>query len=525
MAYIESHGAKKQPSLFSAIAIGIGCIIGSGWLFASYKAAKFAGPVAIGSWIIGAILALIIALLLAEIATFYSKETGLFARLLTLTHNGDYGFIISSSNWFATIITIPAEAEASVQYLGGAFPNLKSLIFNVNPTTADMHFSAIGLLMVCGLMLVYGFLNYWGIKLLTKANNTITVIKLTIPALTAIVFFAAAFHPENFTAYQGTIAPYGYDKMFTAVVTCGIFYSFYGFSMITVFSKELKNPQRNIPLALAGSVIICLIIYLLLQISFIGSIDPSLVASGWHNLNFTSPLAELAVILGVNWLALVLYVDAVISPSGTGIIYVGSSARMFTGMAEDKQMPAIFAKEHPIHGVSRLSISVTLIFCMILVVFFDNWDKIMIVVSVFQLISCVAVPVAFCKLRKIDIDKPRPFRMPYGKTLSYMVYFIISYLLTQCGGIALLLSLVFHLVFFLIYCSVYYKNLTNTIKGFYSSWSIFVYMALVTVFGYLQDAGKFNNLPIFICFFILLSANYYFLLNQKGFNDKATKLV
>ena len=119
MAYLESS-SNKQPSLFSAIAIGVGCIVGSGWLFASYKASKFAGPVAIGSWIIGAIFALIIALLLAEIATLYSKETGLFARLLTITHNRDYGFIISSSNWFATIVTIPAEAEASIQYLAYA---------------------------------------------------------------------------------------------------------------------------------------------------------------------------------------------------------------------------------------------------------------------------------------------------------------------------------------------------------------------------------------------------------------------
>ena len=78
MAYIETG---KKASLFSAIAIGVGCIIGSGWLFASYKAAKFAGPIAILSWVIGAFIALLIALLLAEIATMFHKETGLFARL------------------------------------------------------------------------------------------------------------------------------------------------------------------------------------------------------------------------------------------------------------------------------------------------------------------------------------------------------------------------------------------------------------------------------------------------------------
>ncbi|MCC2644583.1 MAG: family permease, partial [Burkholderiales bacterium] len=90
---------KKQPSLFSAIAIGVSSIIGSGWLFASYKAAKFAGPVSIFSWVVGAAFALLIALLLAEIASIYHKETGLFARLLSISHNRDYGFVISSTNW------------------------------------------------------------------------------------------------------------------------------------------------------------------------------------------------------------------------------------------------------------------------------------------------------------------------------------------------------------------------------------------------------------------------------------------
>ena len=449
---------------------------------------------------------------MAEIATFYSKETGLFARLLTITHNGDYGFIISSSNWFATIITIPAEAEASVQYLAHAFPKFTQSLFQ------NDHFTHSGIAVVCVIMLFYGLLNYWGIKLLARANNAITVFKLTVPALVAVIFMIASFHPENFTSYHNTIAPYGYGKMFTAVVTCGIFYSFYGFSMITVFSKELKNPQRNIPLALGGSVLICLVIYLMLQTSFIGAVQPSEIVNGWGHLDFTSPLAQLAIILGINWVAMLLYVDAAISPSGTGIIYVGSSARMFTGMAEDGQMPKAFAHEHPIHNISRLSIFATLIFCMTLVVFFDNWDKIMIVVSVFQLISCLAVPVAFCKLRKIETDKPRPFRMPFGVTISYVAYLVVTYLLTQCGFEPLILSLVFHAVFFMIYCSVYYRSMNGTLKAVMSSWSLFAYMAVVSLFGYFQDEGTIDEISHLVALLILATMLYYFLINQKGYN-------
>ena len=508
MAYIESN---KKANLFSAIALGVSCIVGSGWLFASYKAAKFAGPISILSWVIGAFIALLVALLLAEISTIYHKETGLFARLLSITHNRDYGFIVSSSNWFATIVTIPAEAEASMQYLVRAFPSFSDELFN------NGHFTSLGTMWVCIIMIGYGVLNYWGMKLLAKANNIITVIKLTVPAFTSIIFFAAAFHTSNFTAYHGTIAPYGFSRAFTAVVTCGIFYSFFGFSMITIFTKELDNPQKNIPLALGGSVIICLVIYILLQISFLGAVDTNTVSNGWHTLDFTSPLSQLAMLLGINWLSLVLYVDAAISPSGSGIVYLGSSARIFTGMAEDKQMPSIFAREHPIHNISRLSIFVTLALCIILVVFFDNWDKIMIVVSVFQILSCLAVPIAFTKIRG-ENKRESSFRMPFGRTSSYLAFMILSYLLLQCGTTPLLLSLVFHLVFFIIYCSVYYRSLKLSLRALASSASIFVYITALVLFSYLQDSNLLNPTAILIAFFVFCTTNFYFLVKQKSYH-------
>ena len=85
----------KKLSLFSATAIGISAIVGSGWLFASHLAAQVAGPLSLFSWFIGAALALVIALLLAEIASIY-QETGLLSRLFSLTHNRDYGFLIAA---------------------------------------------------------------------------------------------------------------------------------------------------------------------------------------------------------------------------------------------------------------------------------------------------------------------------------------------------------------------------------------------------------------------------------------------
>lgn len=506
--------SNKTPSLFSAICIGVGSIVGSGWLFASYYAAKSVGPASIISWVIGALIALLLALLLAEIATMY-QETGLFSRLLSITHNKDYGFIIAISNWFAMVAIIPSEAVATIEYLGNAYTPVKDVMFYSDSGSLTI----IGLAAVWATMTIYGFLNFWGIKLLAKSNNFITTIKLVVPAATGFIFMFASFHPENFSAYKHTIAPYGISNIFTAIVSCGIFYAFYGFSLITVFAKEIKNPQRNLPLALMGSVATCLVIYLILQISFLGAIDPTTVATqGWHTLDFKSPLANLAALLGINWLVILLYADAALSPSGCGSIYLGSGARMLQGMAEDKQMPTIFAKINPEFMVSRTSLIFTLAICYGISVFFDSWQKIMVVVTVFQLISCVAVPIAFDKLRQDNPTKHRAFKLPMGRIGSIVAYMVVSYLLTQCGTAPLLLSLGIHVLFMLIYCTSAYKlNIAKTIKSVLSSWSIFVYMGAMSGFGYLHDIDRLNTITGLTSFLITSVVLYIFLVRQKEY--------
>ena len=509
--------ATKQASLFSAIAIGVGSIVGSGWLFASYYSAKYAGPIAIFSWVIGAAVALMLALLLAEIATIY-QENGLFSRLLTITHNRDFGFIVAISNWFIMVAVAPSEATATVQYLGHVIPWIEEKMF------VHDNLNALGMVIVCGVMSIYALLNYWGIKTLARANNVITTIKMIVPAAIGILFLCAQFHPGNFTSYKGTIAPYGIGRIFTSIVDCGIFYAFYGFSMVTVFAKELKNPKRNLPLALIGSVLTCLVIYLILQVSFIGAMDPAFIAThGWHALNFQSPLANLAVLLGMNWLALLLYVDASISPSGTGILYTGSGTRMLNAMADDGQMPKIFAKMNQQFFISRTSLIFTILLSFVLIIFFNNWQRIMVVVTTFELISCLAIPLAFTALRRNEANKERLFTLPYGKAISVTAYLVVTYLLTQCGLNTMLLALACHITFFIIYCIVYYEFKPKLmLRAFYSSWTMFAYLLMICIFAWFGDRNLLVDW-IAAIFVIVALIFYVLLLGQKNFSEVTRK--
>lgn len=506
--------ADKKLGLLTATGIGVGCIIGSGWLFAAYYAAQYMGPASYLSWFVGAGLALVLALLLAEMASMF-KSKALFARLLTLSHdNADFGFVVALSSWLGMVIVIPAEAAASVQYLSTISPKLTPYLFSNGQHTFY------GSLAIIGFVFVYTLINYWGIKSLAKVSNILAVLKIVIPVLTALILMAASFNSSNFTS-QG-FAPYGYGRVFSAVVVCGIFYAFYGFSMIAMYCSELDNPKKNIPRALVLSVFICLLLYLLLQTAFIAALPTEMVAKGWANIHFTSPLAQLLLLFNIHFLtmwAMVLYFDATISPSGTGIIYMGSSSRTLTGMARDKQLPQYFNNIHPIYQLSRRSLLFTASVCSLSVLVFKNWQEIMIIVTVFQLISCVAIPVAFVKLRISKPDLPRQYRVKLGLTLSYFIYLVVSYLLTQATVSALIIGLGMHLLFFFFYSmTAYEQNMSKVIKAFKSSWTLFVYIAVSLFYGYCNQLGILSNSYVLASFFVVYTINYWLLLQQKNYN-------
>ncbi|MGF1761763.1 APC family permease, partial [Photobacterium sagamiensis] len=206
--------------------------------------------------------------------------------------------------------------------------------------------------------------NYWTVNLFAKANSFITIFKLIVPGVMAGSLFFAGFHGENFTSSQG-IAPYGWASVLTAVATSGIVFAFNGFQSPVNMAGEAKSPNKSIPIAVIGSILIAGFIYVILQVVFIGAVDPSMIVNGWSHLNFNSPFADLAIALSLNWLAIVLYVDAFVSPSGTGATYTATTSRMLYGMQKNGYLPNIFGTLHPLYGVPRPAMLLNLAVCFI----------------------------------------------------------------------------------------------------------------------------------------------------------------
>ncbi|QLE79270.1 APC family permease [Francisella sp. Scap27] len=506
-------GNTKKPSLFTAIALSVGTMVGSGWLYASYYASQAAGAASILSWIIGAFIVLVMAFLLAELAVKY-QTNGLFTQLITLSHNQHFGFVTGLSNWMLGLIIVPSEAMATTQYISSIYKPMTPYVFSAGELTF------LGVVVVVLFMLLYTLINYWGIKSLSKINNSLTSLKIIIPIVTSLIIMFAAFHSNNFSGDNVSFMPKGVSGVFNAIVTCGIFYSFFGFQMAASFSAELENPKKNIPIALVSSVLIVLFIYLLLQISFIGAVPEKMLGNGWEGLNFSSPLAQLAGILGINALAIVLYADALISPSGTGIVYLGGSARMLNEMSKAKQMPEYFARVTQGVNISRTSLIFTFICSIVLIFFFRNWQMIASLTTTFILVSCIALPISYAKI-KGNKDDPLPVNyVPFPRVVAFIVYMILTYLLMIAGALNLAVALILHVLFFLIYAYMDNKgSISNILKAFASSWAIFAYLVAELIFGFIYE--DIVSYDLFIITFIVVSAVLYpLLVNQKDYHSK-----
>lgn len=388
---------------FALTMTGLGSIIGSGWLFGAWKAAKIAGPAAIFAWIIGMIVILCIALSYSELGAMF-PEAGGMVKYTQYSHGSFVGFLAAWANWIAIVSVIPVEAIASVQYMS-SWPWswakwTHSLVQNGILTPEGLGIASV-------LMLIYFFLNYWTVSLFAKVNSLITIFKIIIPGLTIGALLFVGFHGGNFT-YGHSFAPYGWPSVLTAVATSGIVFAFNGFQSPINMAGEAKKPGRSIPFAVVGSVLIATVIYVLLQVAYIGAVKPAMLVHGWDNINFNSPFADLAIALNINWLVIVLYLDAFVSPSGTGTTYTATTARMIYGMERNGYLPAVLGKIHPVYGVPRPAMFVNLAVCFLFLIVFKGWGALAEVISVATLISYITGPVTVMTLRRTGKHLYRP---------------------------------------------------------------------------------------------------------------------
>jgi amino acid transporter len=200
---------------------------------------------------------------------------------------------------------------------------------------------------------------------------------------------------------------------------------------------EAKNPKRDLSRAIITAMAIGATLYTLLQIAFIAGVKPANVAHNWHSPLGGNPADygawyTLALAVGAGWLATVLIIDAVVSPSGTGIVYVGTTARLSYALGEEQEMPS-FLSQVDKRGTPVNSILVAAVVGIACFGPFPSWNKLVGVVTGATAIMYAFAPVSLAALQKADGDRERPYTMPAPKILLPFG-FVSANLILYWGG-------------------------------------------------------------------------------------------
>ncbi len=475
---------QKKISSIGLLATAVGGLVGSGWLFGPMYAAQIAGPAAILSWIIGGLLMLFVALTFAELSTAFPVAGGM-VRFGGMSHGPIVSFGIGWMVWLSSVVVAPIETLALIQYASNYIPHL---MHTVSGSLVLTHW---GIAFAAVLMLIMCWLNAMGAKFFSKTTTAIAFIKLIVPIITLIVLFSIDFHIANFTTNKGFM-PFGWKGVLTALPLGGVIFSFIGYSPAIQLAEEAKKPQVAIPLAIIGAILACIILYALLQASFIGAMKPSFLVHGWEHLRFQGdhgPFAGILMSFGIVWLVMIIYTDAAISPFGTAYIYTASTSRVAFALVKEGLLPKSLQKLNN-KGVPARTMTLNYIVGMILFLPFPGWQS-----MVSFLVSCFVIaysigPLALYCLRMHKADQVRPFKLPAFRLMTLVAFYVCNLLVFWTGWDTISKLLVAMALGFLFFIYRYCTAKTKQWQGhWHNSWWLFAYLILLGIVSYLGSFG------------------------------------
>jgi amino acid transporter len=480
----NENAIRREVGAIALMFTGLGSIIGSGWLFGAWRAAQLAGPGAIYAWIIGAVVILFVALTYAELGAMF-PESGGAVRYGHYSHGSLVGFVAGWAAWIAIVSVIPVEAEASVQYMS-SWPWTWAQNLYKHAANGQGELTVPGLSISAVLVVIYFLVNFWSVKVFASTNSAITFFKLIVPAGTAVALMFTSFHWENFQVgvhggqHVGNLA-----SILTAVATSGIVFSYNGFQSPVNLAGEARHPGRSVPFAIFGSIALASVVYILLQVAFLGAVAPEHLREGWAGLEYSSPFAQLALALNLNWLALLLYADAFVSPSGTGSAYTATTARMIYAMEVSGTVPEVLGRVHPRYGIPRPAMWFNLVVSFIFLFFFRGWGKLAAVISVATIITYLVVPISVMVLRRTAPNLHRPLRVPGLAVLAPMAFVLATLMLfwarwPHTGQIMLLLILPMP-VYLYYQAKADWRDFGRQLRG---AWWLGAYLLAITILSW-----------------------------------------
>ena len=425
---------KRAVGFYGLMFVSLGSIIGSGWLLGALNAAEQAGPASVLSWLLAAFMLSLLALTYAELGATYPVAGGC-GRFPYYSHGPIVGFTAGWAAWLQAVFIAPIEVLACIAYVNSV--SWVNMHFNMIYKTGESAglLNGTGLVVALVLMVLFTAMNLGGAKFFSDSNVIVVIWKTIVPFLALGVIGVLQFTPGNFRA-GGGFMPFGFHGVFAAL-TGGVVFALQGFEQAIQLAGEARDPKRDLSKAILTAMAIGALLYALLQFVMIGALDPANIVKGWSKPLGTDPSDygawyTLALAVGVGWLAKMLLADAVISPAGTGVVYLGATARLSYALGEEREMPAALASTNA-NGVPVVSIVLAAIVGTLAFGPFKSWNALVNVVTGATAIMYAFAPVSLAALRRVDGARQRPYQAPMP-TVLLPAAFCAANLIIYWGG-------------------------------------------------------------------------------------------
>ena len=450
---------KRTLSALNLISLGIGCIIGAGiFVMTGRAAAEYAGPAIMISFVIAGLCCAFAGLCYAELSSMlpvsgsaysyaYASVGELLAWIMGLLLLLEYGIAASTVavGWSGYVVSflgnfgiiIPESLTTpTLQIINDG----KELVF-----TGYINLPALFGVTVMAALLVLG------VKESANINNVIVLIKLTVVILFIVVGASYVdtanwhpFIPEEILPTDSSGGKYGWNGILRGAGI--VFFAYVGFEAVSTAAQEAKNPQRDIPIGILGSLGICTVLYMAVAAVLTGIVP-------YDTLNVPDPIAKAVDAIHLPWLSFVVKIGAIAGLTSVMMVLMYGQTRVFYTMAKDGLMPAIFSRVHPKFQTPWINtIVVGLVIGLIAAT--TPIDILGDLVSLGTLTAFAIICFTVLYLRKTEPNLTRHFKVPFSPFFPILGILFCGYLIY--GLLSNPVTVIFYLVYLVVGLVIYF---------------------------------------------------------------------